>query len=161
MLIRAATPADLPHVKAMWNAMIRDTTATFTTAEKTDADLAALLAARGQAFLVAEHDGRCAGFVTLGRISARAPAMPTRPNIRSSPSRPGQGTGRVLMQAAEREARAAGLHVLVAGISGENTAALRFHARLGFAKSGHLSQVGHKNGRWLDLVFMTKIIGPT
>lgn len=160
MLIRAAKPADLSHIKALWNAMIRETTATFTTIEKTDADMEALLATRRQAFLVAELHGVCAGFISWGSFRAGPGYAHTAEHtiITATPQR---GTGRALMQAAMTQAQSAGIHVLVGGISGENASAIAFHSRLGFAKSGHLSQVGRKDGRWLDLILMSRLLDPS
>lgn len=157
MLIRAAKSADLEAVKALWNAMIRDTTATFTTTLKTDADMAALLAARPDAFLVAEQDNTCAGFITWGPFRA-GPGYAHTAEHSIITAQHGRGTGRALIEAAIAHARAQGIHVMVAGIGSENPAAIAFHTRLGFAKTGHLPQVGAKAGRWHDLILMTQII---
>lgn len=155
MLIRAARTADLPQIKALWNAMIRDTTATFTTVEKTDTELQAMLEARAGAFLVAEHRGTCAGFVTWGPFRA-GPGYARTVEHTILTATPKQGTGRILMQAALGQAQAASFHVMIAGISSENPGAVAFHSRLGFAKEGRLSQVGRKDGRWLDLILMSR-----
>lgn len=155
MLIRAASPADLPAIKALWNAMIRDTTATFTSVQKTDGDLADLLASRPSALLVAEIGGACAGFITWGPFRA-GPGYAHTAEHSVITARHQQGTGRALMETAMAQARGQGIHVMIAGISAENAAAVAFHHRLGFAKSGQLPQVGRKNGRWIDLILMSR-----
>lgn len=157
MLIRAATAPDLPQVKELWNAMIRDTTATFTTLQKTDADLAELLSQRRDSFIVADKSGTCAGFITWGTFRAGPGYAQTAEHTIITAS-DGHGTGRALMDAALAQAQASGIHVMVAAIGGENTAAVAFHTRLGFAKTGHLPQVGRKMGRWHDLILMSRII---
>ena len=68
MIIRGATENDVAAVRKLWNAMIRDTTATFTTEQKTDAVLRSLLGERPGAFLIAQVDTALAGFVTLSLI---------------------------------------------------------------------------------------------
>lgn len=45
---------------------------------------------------------------------------------------------------------------MLAGIDGENAASLAFHARFGFVEGGRLREVGHKFGRWVDLVFLQR-----
>ena len=47
---------------------------------------------------------------------------------------------------------------MVAGVEAENTGSVRLHERLGFAETGRLPQVGCKFGRWLDLVFLQKVL---
>ncbi len=157
--VRAATAADAPAIRDLWNGMIRDTLATFTTVEKTQADIAALLAARPGAFFAADHDGAFAGFVTFGAFrSGPGYAATVEHTVMLAPRAQGLGLGRRLMQAAEAAARGMGHHVMVAAISGENPNATAFHARAGFAEVGRMPQVGHKAGRWLDLILMQKIL---
>ena len=51
-------------------------------------------------------------------------------------------------------------HVMLAGVDAANTASIRFHRRRGFERAGQLREVGSKFGRWLDLVFLQRRIGP-
>lgn len=158
--IRPAETADVAAILAIWNPLIRDTAVTFTDAEKTAEGLAQLLAekrAAGQAFLVAERAGQLAGFATFGPFRAG-------PGYRHSFEHSiclareawGRGVGRALMGRIEAAARAAGGHVLVAGVSAENADGIAFHAALGYVETGRLPEVGFKFGRWLDLVLMQK-----
>ncbi|WP_298861147.1 GNAT family N-acetyltransferase [uncultured Sulfitobacter sp.] len=157
MLIRAATANDLLQIKALWNAMIRDTTATFMSVQKSDEDLAALFAVRRDAFLVAELGGICAGFITWGPFRAGDGYVHTAEHSIITQTH-GKGIGRTLLKEAMSQAYVQGIHVMVAAIGGENTAAVTFHERLGFAKTGHLPQVGHKMGRWHDLILMSRTL---
>jgi RimJ/RimL family protein N-acetyltransferase len=59
-----------------------------------------------------------------------------------------------LLEALVARARAAGIHVLIAGIDGTNEASLGLHRALGFREAARLPEVGTKHGRWLDLVLM-------
>ncbi len=63
-----------------------------------------------------------------------------------------------LIGALEDAARARRVHALIGAISAENAAGLGFHAAMGFAEVGRLAQVGHKLGRWLDLVLVQKLL---
>jgi phosphinothricin acetyltransferase len=53
---------------------------------------------------------------------------------------------------------ALGKHVMIPGVDAANEGSLRFHERLGFEKVAHLKEVGHKFGRWLDLVFLQRFL---
>lgn len=53
-----------------------------------------------------------------------------------------------------------GKHVMVGGIDAASAASLRLHERLGFEQVAHFREVGHKFGRWLDLVFVQRFLDP-
>jgi L-amino acid N-acyltransferase len=55
-------------------------------------------------------------------------------------------------------ATAGGFHAVIAGIDASNEASLRLHAKLGFVKVAHLREVGWKFERWLDLVFLERLL---
>ena len=69
-----------------------------------------------------------------------------------------RGVARALMRAMEERARVQGLHVLIGGVAADNEASLRLHAQLGYRETGRLPEVGQKFGRWLDLVFVQKLL---
>lgn len=72
----------------------------------------------------------------------------------------GRGVGRALVEALFPLALALGKHVMIGGIDTANDASIRFHQRLGFGRIAHFREVGHKFGRWLDLVFMQRFLDP-
>lgn len=161
--IRAAGADDAPSIAALWNAVIRDTLVTFNPVEKTVAEVAALIAARaaaGRAFLVAGPPDAVLGFATYDQFRGGVGyARSMEHSINLVPGAWGRGIGRGLMVALEDHARAAGTHVMVAGVSSGNPAGRAFHARLGYAEVGVLPQVGWKFGQYLDLIMMQKILG--
>jgi phosphinothricin acetyltransferase len=159
-MIRAAEAGDAEAIAALWNWMIRDTLATFTTVEKTPADIVALIAGRPGAFLVAEDPGGVCGFATFGPFRAGPGYVATcEHSILIRPETQGRGLGRALMCDLEALATAHAMHAMIGGVSGANPAAVRFHAACGFVETGRLPEVGRKAGQWLDLGFMQKILG--
>lgn len=156
-MIRDARPGDAAAIAAIWNPIIEDSAITFTTEPKTEAGVQAMIEARGAGFLVAEEAGAILGFASFGPFRAGPGyAASAEHTILLAPQAQGRGLGRALMQALEERARAAGIHVLIGGISAENTQAIGFHAAMGFSETGRLPEVGRKFGRWLDLVLMQK-----
>lgn len=161
-LIRPATSADVPAILAFWNPLIADTTVTFSPTLHTSESLSALIAERqaaGRAFLVAVIGGAVAGFASYDQFR-KGPgyAQAMEHTIILAPSAHGRGVGRALMAAMEAQARAAGAHLMVAGVSGENAAGIAFHAALGYAEAGRMTEAGRKFGRWIDLVLMQKLL---
>lgn len=161
MNIRQAMADDAPAIVAITNAIIRDTLVTFTTDERSVESIVADIEAKGPAFLVAENDGVVLGFATYGNFRCGPGYAQCREHsIQLAPQTRGQGVGRALMAALEDGAKADQVHVLVAGISSANPAAIAFHAAIGFEHVGHMPEVGFKWGQRLDLVLMQKILGP-
>ncbi|MGJ8625739.1 MAG: GNAT family N-acetyltransferase [Sulfitobacter sp.] len=158
MKIRNAELADAAAIAELWNGMIRDTDATFTTQEKTVQGIAALITERPRAFWVAES-GTVQGFVTFGPFrSGPGYAATVEHTVILAKDAMGHGAGRALMKQAIAEAKAQKHHVMVAAISSANPGAVAFHTTLGFEQVALMPQVGRKGGKWLDLILMQKII---
>lgn len=157
-MIRAARPGDAPAIAEIWNRIIRDTTITFTTAEKDPETIAAGIAG-GAPVHVAEEAGTILGFVTAFQFRGGPGYAHTfEHSIHLVPGAHGRGLGRALMAAVENDLRARGAHSLFAGVSGENAAGVTFHAALGYREVARLPEVGWKFGRWHDLVLMQKML---
>lgn len=159
MRIREARAEDAAAICAITNDLIRDTLITFTTLERTIEGVSAEIAARGARHLVAEDDGQVLGHAYYGAFRpGPGYARTAELTIHLDPAARGCGLGRALMEALTERAVAAGIHVLVAGVSSANPGAIAFHAALGFAEVGRMPEVGRKAGQWLDLVLMQKIL---
>ncbi|WP_338693865.1 N-acetyltransferase family protein [Streptomyces sp. Q6] len=155
--VRPALPGDLDAVLAIRNHAIEHGTALWTDspqsrdegAEWLDAHLA-----RGSAF-VAERDGGVVGFGVYGPWKAYSGFRHTVENsVYVTEGHHGAGIGSALLGTLIDSARAAGLHVMIAGIEAGNAASIRLHERHGFEHAGTVREVGTKFGRWLDLTLM-------
>ena len=73
----------------------------------------------------------------------------------------GQGVGKSLVAALVEQAAAHGFRQMIAVIGdSESVGSIGVHASLGFQRVGVLRSAGHKFGRWLDLVYMQRALGP-
>ena len=70
----------------------------------------------------------------------------------------GRGIGRLIVQTMMHEAQRMGKHVMIGGVEKSNHASLALHRALGFEEVASFKQVGYKFDRWLDLVFLQKIL---
>jgi L-amino acid N-acyltransferase len=163
MLIRAATQDDLPQILAIYNDVIATSTAVYADRPATLQDRAEWFAARtarNYPVLVAiEHD-RVLGFSSFGdwRGAWSAYRHTIEHSVHVTAQRRGGGVGSRLVEALFPLAAAMNMHVMVGGIDAANEGSLRFHERLGFQRVAHFKEVGHKFGRWLDLVFMQRFL---
>ena len=159
MNLRAATGADAEAVAAIWNREIREGVSTFTTLEKSVENVRVAIEAEGAVFFVAELNGAVAGFATYGPFrSGPGYARTVEHTVYLAKAARGQGAGRALVAALERAAKAAGHHVMVAGVGSENAAGITFHKSIGFQEVGRLPEVGRKFDRWMDLVLLQKML---
>lgn len=161
--IREATPADLPELLEIYNDVIATSTAVYALQPTTlDERRAWLEGRRGAGFpVLAAHDaGTVVGFASFGEFRGAWPGYrhTVEHSVHVRADRRGQGLGPRLVQALIAPALAMGKHVMIGGIDATNEASLRMHERLGFERVAHFREVGHKFGRWLDLVFMQRFI---
>ena len=164
LTIRAAGDGDVAAITAIYNHLVRHSTAVWDDVEVDEADRAQWVAARhGDGFpvLVAiDAGGALVGYASYGVWRARSGYRHTvEHSVHVREDRRGAGIGAALLQALIDHARAQGLHAMVGGIEAGNLPSIALHRKLGFASVGHLPEVGTKFGRWLDLVFMQITLG--
>lgn len=163
LTIRPAVPSDADALADLINQVIVHTTISFRSSPTDAATQDAAIRQRNSAipaYLVAEAEGAgVQGLATFFPFRGAEGYRHTCENtIVLAPQARGQGAGRALMAALCDNARASGMHAMVACVSAENNAGLAFHRSIGFALIGTLPQVGHKFGRWLDLNLMQKLL---
>lgn len=165
MTIGDSAEADLPAILAIYNDVIAHTTAVYSEeparleerrswwAERRD---------RGYPVLVARDGSGVIGFASFGDFRAWPCYRHTvEHSVHVRADRRGRGVGRQLVEALIPLAAGLGKHVMVAGIDADNSASIRMHERLGFVRVARFAEVGHKFGRWLDLVFLQRMLdGP-
>ncbi len=160
--IRDAIATDASAIIRFWNPLIRDTAVTFSSQQKSVADVTEMISARQAAqrcFIVAELDGNVVGFATYDQFRAGNGYSQTMEHtvIVTEHAR-GAGVARALMTALEDHARKAGVTSIIAGISSENQDGLRFHAAMGYLQVGVVARAGRKFGRWMDLHLLQKLL---
>ena len=162
--IRDAVPADAEAIRAIYNDAVVNTTAVFDYTPRDAAAQAAWLAAKAEQnlpVLVATDGagGAVLGYCSYGPFRPWPAYLYTVENaIYIDPARRGRGIGKLLLARLTGLARARGLHTMVAGITAENAASLRLHEGLGFERAGMIRAAGWKFERWLDLVFLQKML---
>jgi len=161
-VIRSVVPEDLPAILEIYNDAVLNTTAVWNTVPVDLANRRAWSDARlaqGYPVLVAEVHGSVAGYASFGDWRAFDGYRHTvEHSIYVAAAWRGQGHGRALLGAILEAADGLGKHVVVGAIEAGNLASLSLHRDLGFVETARMPEVGRKFERWLDLVFVQKIL---
>lgn len=162
--IRMATIEDVPAVGTIYRHHVAVGLASFETEPPDDAEMTRrfqALMGGGYPYLVAEIDGRVAGYAYAGPYR-------TRPAYRNSVENSvyvhkdaaGRGIGLALLEALIEAATGCGFRQMIAVIGdSDNAPSIALHRRCGFEHAGVLKSVGFKHGRWLDSVLMQRALG--
>jgi L-amino acid N-acyltransferase YncA len=107
--------------------------------------------------LVAEVDGRVAGWAALTPVSNRSVYSGVAElSIYIASAMRGKGVGKALLAALIAESEAKGFWTLQTGIFPENKASLGLHQQAGFRLLGTRERIGKMGGRWRDVVLMER-----
>ena len=152
---------DVAAILAIYNEVIAHSTAVYSELPVTLEDRLSWCRARraqGYPILVARAPD-VVGYATFGDFRTwPGYRFTVEHSVHVRADRRGQGIGAQLVAALIPRAQALGKHVIVGGIDADNAASIRMHERLGFERTAHMRQVGWKFGRWLDLVFMQRLL---
>jgi phosphinothricin acetyltransferase len=161
--VRPSTEADLAAITAIYGWNVLNGLGTFEEDPPAREEMArrrATFLDRGLPYLVAELEGVILGYAYAGPFRLRAAYRYTvEDSVYVSPDAVGKGVGRALLSRLIADCEALGLRQMCAviGDSG-NAASIGLHAALGFEKKGIFPDMGHKFGRWVDLVWMQRTL---
>ncbi len=163
--IRAATPADIPAITAIYDHAVRHGTASFELEPPDVAEMARrrqALVEAGYPYLVAEADGIVAGYAYAGPYRPRpAYRWSVEDSVYVAPALHRRGVGAALLRRLVTEAEQRGFRQMVAVIGDSaQTPSIALHRAAGFRLIGTIEHVGYKFGRWLDTVLMQRALGP-
>ena len=170
ILIRVACEDDAEALLEIYAPYVRDTAVTF----EYDAPSAAEFRDRIRntlkkyPYLAAEKSGKIIGYAYAGGFHARAAydwAVET--SIYIDRNYHGQGLGRRLYLALEdalKRQHIINMNACIAYTKDEDShlthGSVKFHERMGYSIVGHFSECGYKFGKWYDIVWMEKHLGP-
>ena len=163
--IRAAREHDCPAICDIYNHYVRSDTCTYALEPETLQERQAWLRDHGPDHPVIVAHTRddvdtLVGWASLSPFHSRCGyRLTVEDTVYLDPAWRGRGVGSRLLGTLVQRARELGHHTIIAGISSEQTASLALHERFQFARVAHLREVGHKFGRWLDVVYMQRMLG--
>lgn len=159
--LRLATPADLPAINDIYNHYVINSTCTYQTVPSTEQERAEWFAAHGpkHPVIVAVEDGVVIGWGSLSRFHPRqAYENSVEDSVYLHHECQGRGVGSIVLAELLRLANDLGYHTVLGGIDTGQPGSIALHAKFGFEKVSHLKEVGFKQGRWLDVIWMQKML---
>lgn len=159
--VRPATVADLPAINAIYNHYVLLSTCTYQTEPTTEAERVHWFTAHDakHPVIVAEQVGTVVGWGSLSNFHVRtAYENSVEDSVYIHHEFCGQGLGSLLLAELLRMAEVIGHHAVLGGIDAEQATSISLHAKFGFEKVAHFKEVGFKYGRWLDVIWMEKLL---
>jgi L-amino acid N-acyltransferase YncA/phosphoglycolate phosphatase-like HAD superfamily hydrolase len=159
--IRAGRRSELPALTELYNHYISESVATFDVEPWTVAQRASWFDHYAEAgphrLLVAMDGDRLLGYATSSLFRPRAAYRPSvETTIYLDPQAAGRGIGSMLYQQLFIDLQAEDVHRAFAGIAMPNPASVALHRRFGFTDIGTFGEVGRKQGRWWDVLWMQR-----
>ncbi len=162
MLIRDAIDDDLPGILEIHNDAVLNTTAIWSIHTVDLENRCAFVAerlAKGFPFLVATERGAVLGYASFGDFRPHDGYFKSvEHSVYVGRSHRRRGIAAGLMRPLIERAVAMGKHAMIGGIDAANDASVRLHEAFGFERVGLLPEVGYKFDRYLDLLFMQKVL---
>jgi len=161
--IRPATLDDCPGILAVYNEAVLTTTATYDYEPRTLEHRRDWFVARQRAgfpvLVAVDGAGRVAGWSALNPYHDRIGYRFTVENsVYVAAESRGRGLGSRLLAPLVPAGESRGFHAIIAAIDADNAVSLRLHERHGFMTVGRFRRVGFKFGRWLDVVYMERLL---
>lgn len=164
-MIRQARPEDAAALADIYGWHCEHGVGTF---EETPPDAAAMnsrmsaILAHGLPYLVLEQSGEVAAYAYASPFRLRGGYRYTaEDSVYVRHDRRGQGLGKAVLAQVIEACKVRGLHQLVALIGGsDNAASIGLHSALGFERQATLPNLGFKEGRLVDVVWMQLELGP-
>jgi len=162
--VRDSVDADVPAVTEIYAYWVGHGTASFELTPPDAVEIArrrqAVLAA-GNPYLVADLDGRVAGYCYASAFRPRpAYADTVEDTVYVARWAHRRGVGRALLAALIQRCEAAGRRQMV-GVIGDSAShgSIGLHEAMGFRRVGLLAAVGYKHGAWRDVVLVQRSLG--
>ena len=161
MTIRDANRSDVPAMLAIYAPFVEHTAVSFEYNVPTEAEFARRLEEHQAAFpwLVCEEDGKVMGYAYAGRAFERAAyGWNAEISCYLAPKIRGKGVGRRLYARIEEILTRLGYYKLFAVVTSANAPSVAFHRALGFRDAACFRNVGYKQGRWYDVLWLEKTL---
>lgn len=160
-VLRPGTAADVDAVSRIFAWYVQHTVTTFEETPRSAGEwdeIRVLLNNLGLPFLVAESNGRIAGYAYASPWRRKPGYRHTvEDSVFVAPGLTGRGIGRLLLGGLLSACGSSGARQMIAVIADTgDEASAALHRAFGFIDAGRLRQVGYKQGKWIDTLLLQR-----
>ena len=164
MLVRLATPQDIPAIQSIYAHHVMHGLASFEEVPPSVDEMRRRfedITGKGFPYLVAEEKGELLGYGYCSLYRTRSAYRYTlEDSIYVKQGLHGKGIGKAVLKELIERCTALGYRQIIAVIGDSaNAGSIKLHASLGFVRAGLLRSTGFKFGRWVDSVYMQLPLG--
>ena len=166
MIIRAATPDDMPAITHIYAHAVNNFAATYETDPPSQVEMTRrydAMVKRGLPYNVADDGtGRVFGFAYANLFKERlAYRFMLEDSIYIAPDAQKMGVGSALLSSLIETCTRDGYRQMLAviGDADRSAGSIAIHTKMGFKECGRFTGSGYKFGRWLDTLIMQKQLG--
>jgi phosphinothricin acetyltransferase len=164
MLVRPATPQDIPAIQSIYAHHVLHGLASFEEVPPPAEEMRRRfddITGKGFPYLVAEEKGEVLGYGYCSLYRTRSAYRYTlEDSIYVKQGLHGKGIGKAVLKELIERCTALGYRQIIAVIGDSaNAGSIKLHASLGFVRCGLLRSTGFKFGRWVDSVYMQLPLG--
>ena len=160
-LLRSATRDDLLVINEIYNHYVLHSTCTFQTVPSTAEERQMWFDSHGEKHpvIVAVEQDTVVGWASLSAFHPRqAYEHSVENSVYLRHDWKGNGLGSLLLKELLVKAKELGHHTVIGLIDASQEASLALHSKFGFKECAHLKEVGFKFGRWLNVIYVQKML---
>ena len=161
-MIRSAEAGDANSLAELYNYYVSHSVTTFEETPVSGEEMGSRVSqvqAIGLPWLVLESEGAIRGYACAVRWKSReAYRHSVESTIYLEQGQTGRGHGVELYRCLLEQLRVLDVHSVLGGIALPNDPSVALHEKMGFTKVAHLSEVGYKFGRWIDVGYWQHLL---
>lgn len=160
--IRLAKESDAAELLAIYAPFVENTVVSFEYEVPSVAEFAGRIASISAKYpyMVCECDGKIIGYAYAHEYGERAAYQwGAEASIYFAPKGQGKGLSNIIYQTLEQFLALQGVRNLYACVTAENKHSVEFHKLMGYSEIACFTCAGYKFDRWLDMLWLGKVIG--
>ena len=162
MFVRDAIEGDIPVITEIFNSVIDSSNSVYREERVPQSERLEWFhdkRSHGYPIIVVELDGIVVGYGGFGSFrAAQGYRLTVEHTIHVAETYRKRGIGRAILTELIRRAKEGEYHLMIGAIDSENVGSIKLHEEFGFTECARIKDAAQKQGKYLTLVLMEKIL---